>query len=766
MTKIRRPLPSETYGKPKLTKPIRHAGSHEVGGSDPIDGALSLTSLTINPGPLIVGDGTPVAGLLVHFVNATTSASGRIETDLTTGVASWTVRAETNRQLDLTVCGTAFVTSGIFEAETAYVKASSLAVGGLVLAAGAATGQGIRFVTGAESFANTRMRIDPGGDVIVSGPSLTLQGNTPPEFNMIDLDAAADSRQWDQRIGGGGTTLEFRAVNDASTLANIWLQVDRSGFAIGAIRFPSAAPVIIGIDIGGTRDLRVTTGRIGGFDLAGVDTTYVGAVDPRWLTGVAGSYRWFIDGLDKMQLIGGDPTSLRLNNLAATVQGGIRAYNSTPFIRLGSFTAHDVAIIRGDVVQAVFDGTGLIVSPDPGGTQKLRVGGGAAFIAGGLNLRIDDSGGNSGIEFGRIDGTASTPFIDFHSGVTAVDYDARIIASGGSGVAGGGSLTIAAIALDLSFASGSTGAYRMTGARTWEHQVIATSGEWRLRDVTNGTDAITIVGGGKITLNRAVDVIGNLEVTGGIIVQGAGRVITFDDDNVVLQRASVTKLTLASTVATLAEGLAISSIDATVSALAITGPTYTTDVKLIDATVTWNSASVVFTGILFNATITAELAANSSKLLLLQVGGVSKFEVRSHGSIIGSLGDNITGLNLNGGSLTGANAQAIVDLSRTWNTTGAPAGIKLNITNTASGAGARLADLQVGGASKAAWDINGKFLIQGTQVVETRKTGYTAITGTADRGTAYATSTITLQQLAERVKAIQDDLTTHGLIGA
>lgn len=57
-------------------------------------------------------------------------------------------------------------------------------------------------------------------------------------------------------------------------------------------------------------------------------------------------------------------------------------------------------------------------------------------------------------------------------------------------------------------------------------------------------------------------------------------------------------------------------------------------------------------------------------------------------------------------------------------------------------------------------------LLSGTQVIKTRITGYTnAMTGTADRATGYDTSTITLPQLAERVKAIQDDITTHGLIG-
>lgn len=50
-------------------------------------------------------------------------------------------------------------------------------------------------------------------------------------------------------------------------------------------------------------------------------------------------------------------------------------------------------------------------------------------------------------------------------------------------------------------------------------------------------------------------------------------------------------------------------------------------------------------------------------------------------------------------------------------------------------------------------------------VVGARKTGWTAPTGTATR-TTFATSTVTTAQLAERVKALIDDLTAHGLIGA
>lgn len=53
----------------------------------------------------------------------------------------------------------------------------------------------------------------------------------------------------------------------------------------------------------------------------------------------------------------------------------------------------------------------------------------------------------------------------------------------------------------------------------------------------------------------------------------------------------------------------------------------------------------------------------------------------------------------------------------------------------------------------------------GVQVLTTRRTGWGAPTGTATRST-FATGSVTLPQLAERVKALIDDLTTHGMIGA
>lgn len=55
--------------------------------------------------------------------------------------------------------------------------------------------------------------------------------------------------------------------------------------------------------------------------------------------------------------------------------------------------------------------------------------------------------------------------------------------------------------------------------------------------------------------------------------------------------------------------------------------------------------------------------------------------------------------------------------------------------------------------------------VQTLPVIGTRRTGWAAATGTATR-TTFATGAVTLPQLAERVKALIDDLTAHGMIGA
>lgn len=60
----------------------------------------------------------------------------------------------------------------------------------------------------------------------------------------------------------------------------------------------------------------------------------------------------------------------------------------------------------------------------------------------------------------------------------------------------------------------------------------------------------------------------------------------------------------------------------------------------------------------------------------------------------------------------------------------------------------------------------GKYRVGNVNVVGARDTGWIAMTGTANKNTAYDTATVTLAQLAGRVMSMQTALTTHGLIGA
>ena len=71
--------------------------------------------------------------------------------------------------------------------------------------------------------------------------------------------------------------------------------------------------------------------------------------------------------------------------------------------------------------------------------------------------------------------------------------------------------------------------------------------------------------------------------------------------------------------------------------------------------------------------------------------------------------------------------------------------------------------LETGSSGYVGTDV--EYRVGSNKVVGARKTGWTAATGTATRS-GFATSSVTLQTLAEHVKALIDDLISHGLIGS
>lgn len=80
-------------------------------------------------------------------------------------------------------------------------------------------------------------------------------------------------------------------------------------------------------------------------------------------------------------------------------------------------------------------------------------------------------------------------------------------------------------------------------------------------------------------------------------------------------------------------GVTLKLTPAQIKAFVSAGGTVVTSNPVLDLTQTWNSGGVAFTGMKFNVTDTASAAG--SLLMDLQVGGVSKFNVRKDGTITG-----------------------------------------------------------------------------------------------------------------------------------
>jgi hypothetical protein len=114
----------------------------------------------------------------------------------------------------------------------------------------------------------------------------------------------------------------------------------------------------------------------------------------------------------------------------------------------------------------------------------------------------------------------------------------------------------------------------------------------------------------------------------------------------------------------------------------------------------WNNASTTFTA--YEVNVTDIQSAADSKLLDLKVNTTSKFVVRKDGNLGIGVTNPAARLDISDTVLAGSGSLAgsALNLAQTWNTTGNPTAIKLNVTNTASGAASNLLDLQVNGTSK------------------------------------------------------------------
>lgn len=128
-------------------------------------------------------------------------------------------------------------------------------------------------------------------------------------------------------------------------------------------------------------------------------------------------------------------------------------------------------------------------------------------------------------------------------------------------------------------------------------------------------------------------------------------------------------------------------------------------------------------------------------------------------------GSGQIGIVVQGQTQTGAGQYAI-RVATTWSAIGVTCkAISADVIDTNSNAGSRLLELTVSSAEKFGVQKDGTVFIATTQVLSTRRTGWTAWTGTAARGTQNADAPPSVTQVAQAFKALLDDLIAHGIVG-
>lgn len=144
-------------------------------------------------------------------------------------------------------------------------------------------------------------------------------------------------------------------------------------------------------------------------------------------------------------------TGLKLpqgTSAAPTAEGAIAWDTDDNLLKVGDGAATRT-MVATDSTQTLTNKT--LTSPSM--TSPTVSSGGLTVTAGAISLQES----SQGIELGSVS-ASNTPFIDFHSSGNNIDYDARVLASGGTSTAGNGALVLSHGGSSTSF-GGSGGVY-------------------------------------------------------------------------------------------------------------------------------------------------------------------------------------------------------------------------------------------------------------------------------------------------------------------
>jgi hypothetical protein len=146
-------------------------------------------------------------------------------------------------------------------------------------------------------------------------------------------------------------------------------------------------------------------------------------------------------------------TDVKLRALLTAVVDLVTTGVANTFTALQTFS-QGISVANGaTITSGTLTATAVTSNLGVTNTGNLLVNGAITGQVSGVTVIAMSNDGNGSIEIGRVDGTGTTPFIDFHAGATATDFDVRMIASGGTGVAGAGTLQIQGGRFNLSTAN-------------------------------------------------------------------------------------------------------------------------------------------------------------------------------------------------------------------------------------------------------------------------------------------------------------------------
>lgn len=151
--------------------------------------------------------------------------------------------------------------------------------------------------------------------------------------------------------------------------------------------------------------------------------------DQAWIyiTPKEGWSAYVVDELNRVEYVG---TGWGVTRLAKSTVNGIDKVDNTADVDKPVSTAQQAALN----LKVSLSGTEVVTGSKTFAATLTTFSGSSVIMS-------PSTAGNMGVEIGYTGNTASTPFIDWHSSGFPTDYDARLIANGGNGSPGNGSLS-------------------------------------------------------------------------------------------------------------------------------------------------------------------------------------------------------------------------------------------------------------------------------------------------------------------------------------